>query len=744
MPLALELLKPAIALMNRLKYPQKFLLISALFLLPLVLVVGLLFAEINDRVAFAQKERVGITYLRSLIAFSQSVQENHRQVALGKAANPGEASARFQALQEVDRRYGASLEVHDLFLELSAGWQQGDYPRLSEGVHRLRVHVGDCSNLILDPDLDSYYLMDASLLKLPEMRRRLFTLGAQLRQGEPDTAKALTQLAGLQEELLENLANGFRHNAKGNLAPALQPALTHFAQTLAALDVETSPPALESAVFGATQESWQLWQRITKELDGLLGDRIGKFQQRQIWVTGCIGGALLVLVYLFSGFYRSVMETVGQLDRAATAMARGETVELTLANQDELGQVVGAFNRIAKAVLTAEAKFRSIFENSVDGIFQTTPDGRYLSANPALARMYGYASPAALIQSLTNIGTQLYVESDRREWFQQQLRESGQITAFESEVYRRDGSRLWISENARAVTTTAGEIAYYEGTVSDITARKLAEQALAQATAEIQALNERLSEENLRMKGELVVARKLQQMILPKDSELREIRDLEVAGFMQPADEVGGDYYDVLQQGGRVKIGIGDVTGHGLESGMVMLMVQMAVRTLLISQENDPIRFLNALNQAVYSNVQRMNTDKNLTLTLVDYEDGKMTLSGQHEAILVVRANGALECIDTEDLGFPIGLEERIEGFLDKLILYLQPDDVVVLYTDGITEAESPRKELYGLPRLCEVLQRYHRQTANEICHAVIDDVRNHIQGHKIHDDITLLILKQK
>ncbi|MFQ3680420.1 MAG: SpoIIE family protein phosphatase, partial [Pseudanabaenaceae cyanobacterium] len=496
--------------------------------------------------------------------------------------------------------------------------------------------------------------------------------------------------------------------------------------------------------FEAVQESWALWQTITDELDGLLHARIWKFQQRQIGVLGCIAGVLLGVMYLFLGFYRSVMATVEQLDRAATAMARGETVDLALENQDELSQVVGAFNRIARAVLAAEAKFRSIFENSVDGIFQTTPEGRYLSANPALAQMYGYDSPVELMQSLTDIGTQLYVAGDRRDWFQQTLREKGQITAFESEVYRRDGSRLWISENARAVTDEAGKILYYEGTVSDITARKAAEQALAQATAEIQSLNERLSEENLRMKGELVVARKLQQMILPKDSELREIRDLEVAGFMQPADEVGGDYYDVLQEGGRVKIGIGDVTGHGLESGMVMLMVQMAVRTLLISQENDPIRFLNALNQAVYGNVQRMNTDKNLTLTLVDYEAGKMTLSGQHEAIVLVRANGTLECIDTVDLGFPIGLEERIDGFLDKLILYLQPNDVVVLYTDGITEAESPTKELYGLPRLCAVLQQHHQQSATEICQAVISDVRNHIQTQKIHDDITLLVLKQR
>jgi serine phosphatase RsbU (regulator of sigma subunit) len=81
------------------------------------------------------------------------------------------------------------------------------------------------------------------------------------------------------------------------------------------------------------------------------------------------------------------------------------------------------------------------------------------------------------------------------------------------------------------------------------------------------------------MSAELAVSRKLQQMLLPKEHELNQIPGLEIAGFMEPATEVGGDYYDVLNHNGNVKIGIGDVTGHGLESGVVMLMTQTATRT---------------------------------------------------------------------------------------------------------------------------------------------------------------------
>ncbi|MBN1889494.1 MAG: substrate-binding domain-containing protein, partial [Thermoflexales bacterium] len=136
---------------------------------------------------------------------------------------------------------------------------------------------------------------------------------------------------------------------------------------------------------------------------------------------------------------------------------------------------------------------------------------------------------------------------------------------------------------------------------------------ISRANAEIQTLHEQLKEENLRMTAELDVTRRLQQMLLPSDVELGQVKNLDIAGFMEPADEVGGDYYDVLQHDGYVKFGIGDVTGHGLESGVLMLMLQTAVRTLLIRGERDPVRFMEILNRTLHENLQRMDVDKNLT-----------------------------------------------------------------------------------------------------------------------------------
>lgn len=167
-----------------------------------------------------------------------------------------------------------------------------------------------------------------------------------------------------------------------------------------------------------------------------------------------------------------------------------------VAPDTQVGQLAAEFNRVleraeneirkresaAAAARDAEEKYRSIFENAVEGIFQTSPEGSYLRANPKLAQIYGYESPDELMQSLQNVGMQLYVDPTRRDEFRREIESKGTVTGFESQVYRRDGQIIWIVENARAIRNAAGQVEYYEGTVEDITDRK--------ATAELQAEKE--------------------------------------------------------------------------------------------------------------------------------------------------------------------------------------------------------------------------------------------------------------
>jgi PAS domain S-box-containing protein len=127
------------------------------------------------------------------------------------------------------------------------------------------------------------------------------------------------------------------------------------------------------------------------------------------------------------------------------------------------------------ATSEADDPFRGLFERALKGIFQTTPDGHYIRANGALAAIYGYESPTEMLGTLTDIERQLYVDPNRRGEFVRLMHESGVLFGFESEVRRRDGAVIWISESCREVRSIQGELVYYEGTVEDITQRKQAE-----------------------------------------------------------------------------------------------------------------------------------------------------------------------------------------------------------------------------------------------------------------------------
>ena len=157
------------------------------------------------------------------------------------------------------------------------------------------------------------------------------------------------------------------------------------------------------------------------------------------------------------------------------------------------GKLIGSFGmyediterrRAEQAQREAEERFRSLFDNATEGIFQTTTDGRYLSVNPALARMCGYSSPAEMIASVEDLGQQVYADPNARMVFKHLIEKFGSVKDFEYEVKRKDGAKIWISENAHVVRSSDGEILSYEGTIEDITARKRAERE-RQVTFEI-------------------------------------------------------------------------------------------------------------------------------------------------------------------------------------------------------------------------------------------------------------------
>ena len=264
-------------------------------------------------------------------------------------------------------------------------------------------------------------------------------------------------------------------------------------------------------------------------------------------------------------------------------------------------------------------------------------------------------------------------------------------------------------------------------------------------------------EENMRMGAELDISRQIQSVILPTDEEVAAVPGLDIAAFMEPADEIGGDYYEVLKHDNGALIGIGDVTGHGLESGIVMLMTQSIIRAQSNIDSKNVVGMLQVANKTIHDNVARMNCEKNLTLMLLDYrlinnestsnvqsEVAELNISGQHESVLIVRNNGDLEEIDTDELGFPVGLIDDADEFYHQHKITLFKGDTVVLYTDGITEAANTEHELYGIERLRAIIRQHHQNPPEHIKEQVIQHVKDHIGEQKVYDDLTLLVLQQK
>ena len=140
----------------------------------------------------------------------------------------------------------------------------------------------------------------------------------------------------------------------------------------------------------------------------------------------------------------------------------------------------------------AEEKYSKIVENAIDGVFQSTPDGSFISVNPAMARMYGYESPEEMLKSITDISTQLYVDSDIRNTLQRRLANEEQIVGYESLDYRKDGSTFWTSANVQVIRDADGNVLYYEGTIEDVTPRKKVEAERESLIQELAAKNAEL------------------------------------------------------------------------------------------------------------------------------------------------------------------------------------------------------------------------------------------------------------
>lgn len=269
----------------------------------------------------------------------------------------------------------------------------------------------------------------------------------------------------------------------------------------------------------------------------------------------------------------------------------------------------------------------------------------------------------------------------------------------------------------------------------------LSERAAELSSRELGELNRALRDQRDRLAREMAIAEHLQTSILPRDLAPE---GLEVAALMQPATEVGGDYYDVLPEGRDCWIGIGDVSGHGHRAAVIVTMVQSMVAALVRARPDaTPRELIAILNRCLHENVAvRLALDDFVTLTLLRCASGgRITYAGAHEDLVVYRrATDTCEVHATR--GTWLGPRKDVAGFTVDDELVLAPGDLLALYTDGLTEARNPRGEQYGLERFLASLRARHAQSLSSICRATVADVA--AWAPRLDDDVTVVLVRAR
>ena len=254
---------------------------------------------------------------------------------------------------------------------------------------------------------------------------------------------------------------------------------------------------------------------------------------------------------------------------------------------------------------------------------------------------------------------------------------------------------------------------------------------------EIKTTTQALVEARDQLWGEMKLAKKIQTILLPVNPVFT---GYDVTVHMTPADEVGGDYYDIITVSGINWIVIGDVSGHGVPAGLIMMMLQTSIKTVLYKNPHVlPSKLLTDINRVLTDNIRSLGEDKFITITIfASFPEGRFVFSGLHEDIMIYRSEmRSVEIIKTK--GMWLGIRDEIKTFMEDDELVIGKNDVLLLYTDGITEAFDKDKNIFSKKRLMDVLTESGSKTTDEIKSAILEK----LESYRKHDDVTMIVLKR-
>lgn len=239
--------------------------------------------------------------------------------------------------------------------------------------------------------------------------------------------------------------------------------------------------------------------------------------------------------------------------------------------------------------------------------------------------------------------------------------------------------------------------------------------------------------------SEMELAKRIQTALLP---DKQRIRGFDIATSMIPAKEVGGDYYDVIETPeGDKWVTIGDVSGHGVDSGLIMMMAQTCISSTVSSIRNcQPSELLNSVNQIIRENISRLGSDHYMTMMAIRFNESKMTIAGKHQDVILYRS--ALNKIETIPIsGTWLGITDKIDNYLSDINKDIDDGDIVLLFSDGVTESTNKDGEMFGQKRLEQALNQYADLPIRKILEKILEEVSN-FQEYQ-YDDMSLVIVKK-
>jgi len=240
--------------------------------------------------------------------------------------------------------------------------------------------------------------------------------------------------------------------------------------------------------------------------------------------------------------------------------------------------------------------------------------------------------------------------------------------------------------------------------------------------------------------SEMELAKRIQTALLPDKERMK---GFEIAATMVPAEEVGGDYYDIIETpSGEKWVAIGDVSGHGVDSGLIMMMAETSILSMVNNEcECQPSAVLKAVNAVIRENLARLGSDHYMTLMAIHLNGRKATFAGKHQDVILYRAAfNKTEVLPTR--GTWLGIADDIEKHLVDVSVGIDDGDIMLLFTDGITEASNAKGEMFGQARVERLLSQYYDLPPKKLLEKVIEEIKSFQQDQL--DDMSLIVIKRR